>query len=141
MTLAKHAYQTLLKIGDGGGPEVFTTVAEVVNIGGPSLSADVIDVTSHDSPGAHREKIAGLLDAGEVSLELNFIPTAATQGNVSGLLRDYRNRNVRNFQLVFPGGTTWAFAALVTNYEPGANVEDKLSLSVTLTVTGQPTLA
>ncbi len=37
---ALSAYNTLLKIGDGGGPEVFATIAEVFSIGGPALAGD-----------------------------------------------------------------------------------------------------
>ena len=57
MTSAIAAYGTLLKLGDGGTPENFTTIAEVRDIGGPELGADVVDVTSHDSPGAWEEVI------------------------------------------------------------------------------------
>jgi len=48
-TSAVAAFGTLLKIGDGGGPESFTTIAEVRTLGGPELSRDTVDVTSHDS--------------------------------------------------------------------------------------------
>jgi len=58
-------------------------------------------------------------------------------------LKDLKNRTKRNFQLVFPdvGATTWAFAAYVTGFEPSAPVDDLLGASVTLKITGQPTLA
>ncbi len=138
------AFGTLLKIGDGGTPtEVFTTVAEVSNIGGPSLTLDAIEITHHSSPDGWREYIGGLLEGGEVSLDVNFNPTGATHSYTSGLIKDMVNRTVRNFQLVFPnvGATTWTFAALVTSFEPSEPIDDKLSASITLKVTGKPTLA
>lgn len=142
MTSAIGAYGTLLKIGDGGGPETFTTVAEVVNISAPSLALDTIDVTNHSSTAAWREFVAGLLDAGEVTFDINYIPTAATHNATNGLIRDLKNRTKRNFKLVFPdsGSTTWDFSAYVTGFEPDAPVDDKLAASVTLKLTGQPTL-
>ena len=137
------AFGTLLKIGDGGSPESFTTVAEVSSIGGPTLSLDPIDVTSHDSTGGWRQFVGGLLDGGEVSLEINYDPVGATHDASTGLIADMVARTLRNFQLVFPdtGNTTWTFAALITAFEPSEPIDDKLSASVTLKVSGQPTLA
>ena len=139
---AIFAHGTLLKIGDGGGPEVFTTVAEAQSIKGPNIKQATIDVTSHSS-GGWKEFIGGILEGGQVTFQLNFIPTDATQGNTSGLLRDLKNRTKRNFKLVLtdPGVTTWAFTALVTDFPIDAPTDGKLSASVTLQITGIPTLA
>jgi len=143
MTLAIDAYGTLLQVGDGQAPEVFTTIAEVTEIGGPSLALDPLDVTSHTSPGAFREFIGGLLDGGEVTFTINYVPTNATQDATTGLIADMIARTVRNFQLIFPdvGSTQWSFAALITAFEPAEPVDDRLSAELTLKVTGQPTLA
>lgn len=142
-TIAISGKGTLLKIGDGGGPEVFTTVAEVKSIGGPSFSSDTNDVTSHDSPGAYREFIASLIDPGDLSFDINFVPTAATHNASTGLLRDFQNRIRRNFKLVFPdtAATTWSFQGIVTGFQLNAPTDDVLSASVTIKITGQPTLA
>ncbi len=140
---AISSFGTLLKIGDGGDPENFTTIAEVQDIKPPSLELGTEEVTHHGSPGGWKEYVATLLDAGEVSFSLNFIPSDATQGYSTGLIADMVNKTLRNFQLVFPdtGSTTWSFAAFVTGFEPDAPVEGKLSADVTLKISGQPTLA
>lgn len=141
-TGALAAYGVLLKIGNGATSETFTTIAEVRDIEGPELELEAKEVTSHDS-GGWREYIGTLLTGGEVSFELNFIPTNATQSYSSGLIEDMVNRTKRNFQIIFSdtGATTWAFSALVTGFKPSAAVEDELLAEVTLQVTGQPTLA
>jgi hypothetical protein len=143
MSNAIASFGTLLKIGDGGGPENFTTIAEVKDIGGPSLELAAEEVTSHGSPGGWREFVGTLLSAGEVTFDLNFVPTEATHNPSTGLIADMKNRVKRNFKLVFPnaGATTWSFAALVTKFEPGEPVEGSLNAAVTLQVSGQPTLA
>lgn len=144
VTGALAAKGTLLKIGDGATPtEVFTTIAEVVNITGPGLSMDPLDVTSHSSTAGWKEFIGGLLDAGEVSFEINYIPTDATHDATAGLINDMENRTKRNFEVIFPdsGNTKWTIAALVTGFEPGAPVDGKLTASVSLKLSGQPTLA
>ena len=137
------AFGTLLKIGDGAASESFTTIAEVSNIGGPGLGLDPIDITNHSSTGGWKEFVGGLLDGGEVSLDINYDPTHATHDASTGLIKDMTDRTVRNFQLVFPdtSSTTWTFAALVTAFETSEPVDDKLAASVTLKVSGQPTLA
>ena len=63
MSDAISGYGTLLKRGDGGAPEVFTTVPEVGSISGPSMETDEAEVTSHSSAasGAFKEFILTLL--------------------------------------------------------------------------------
>lgn len=133
---------TLLKQGDGASPEVFTTIAQVVSIGGPSLSLDPIDVTNMSSEDGWKEAVGGLLDGGEISLEINYDPAHVTHNASAGLIKDMEDRTVRNFQLVFSDSdnTVWIIPALVTGFEPGAPVDAKLSASVTLKVSGKPTL-
>ena len=142
MTSAISSFGTLLKIGDGGGTEVFTTIAEVLDISGPGLSLGTEDVTSHSSTGGWKEKVPTLLDAGQVSFDVNFVPTGATQSYSAGLVKDMVNKTKRNFQIIFPDSTTttWSFSAYVVGFEPSAPVEGKLGASVTLEITGQPTL-
>lgn len=141
-TGALAAYGVLLKIGNGATSETFTTIAEVRDIEGPGLKLETKEVTSHDS-GGWREYIGTLLEGGEVSFELNFIPTNATQSYSAGLIEDMVNRTKRNFQIIWSdtGNTTWAFTALVAEFNPSAGVEDELMAEVTLQITGAPTLA
>lgn len=139
---AKSSFGTLLKIGDGGGSEVFTTIAEVKDIAGPELGANTADITNHSSTGGWEEKLSTILKGGAVKFDLNWIPTTATHNATAGLINDLENRTRRNFQMVFPDGSssTWAFAALVTGFSPAAPVDGALTASVTLDITGQPTL-
>ena len=137
---------TLLQRGDGGGPEAFTTVAEVLNISGPSISRDAVDVTTMDSPDQYREFIGGLLDGGEVTFDVVYDPVDPTIEPVAGLLSELAlvsGQAATNWQLVFsdPASTTWAFPAIVTGIEPAESIDDKVMLSVTLKISGKVTLA
>jgi len=135
------AFGTKLKRGDGGAPETFTDVAEVTDLSGPELSAEESDVTNHSSGSATpwRDIIPTLLDAGEVSLSLSFLP--GTQGH-KNLLSDFLNRVKRNWQLVFPDSvqTTWSFSAYVMSISPAEPVDEALTAELTLRVTGAPTI-
>ena len=143
------AFGTILKMGEGDivpGPETFTTIGGVTNVAGPGFSLDTIDVTAHDSPGAFEESIATIIRQGEVTVDINYDPNDPTHSADpagEGLVQALVDRAVKNFQLIWPvtPAVQWNFQALVTGFEPSAPYDDKLGASVTLKVTGQPTLA
>lgn len=120
------------------GTTVYTAIAQVADFSGPSLSAENIDVTAHDSTGAFREYVPSFLDAGEVSFTLNFDPGLT---NHTDFLNTYLNRELNIYQLTFPdtGSTQWRFSAYVTGFEMSAPLDDKLSADVTLLIAGAPT--
>lgn len=120
-----------------------TTIAYVQNISGPGLSADTEDVTTHDSTAAWEEHVVTILRSGEVTLDLEYDPAAATHKNASGgLIYDLASRTAQTFSIVFPdaANTTWSFSAFVTGFEPGAPHDGALTASAKLKLTGQPTL-
>ena len=138
-TSARSGFGSLLKRGDGGGPEVFTTVAEVVNIGGISTRLNTADATHMESPDGWMEKIATLLEAAEVQLDMNFLPGDTTQ---SLLRSDQTNRTLRNFQVTVPGSSkVFAFAAFVGEISPAFPPDNKMAQSLTLTPSGPITFS
>jgi hypothetical protein len=141
-TTAAIGYGTLLKRGDGGGTEVFTAIGELKSLSGPSYSMDTPEATHMASANAAKEYVAGLIDAGEVTAEVNFL-NDSTQNLTAGIKLDWKNRTKRNFQIYFPTATTntITFAAFVTGWSPKASVGDILTVEVKLKVTGLPTEA
>lgn len=136
MTAGMAAFGTLLKIGSGGTAETFTTIAEVGDIDGPSMSVDTIEMTSHSSPNARKEFVASLIDSGEISFPINFIPTHATHDDVTGIQKIMNDRDTWNFQMLFPDTSVVTFAAIVTAFGVKAPVADKLSADVSLKISG-----
>ena len=128
-------YGSTFAIGDGGGPETFTAVAEVTSITPPNYSRDAVDVTHMNSDDTFREYIAGLMDAGEVQIELNYIP------NASDVLIAALEAGKQNYQITMPNSVTFTFAAVMTDFSLQAPNEDKLTASATFKVSGKPTLA
>lgn len=141
-TAAIFAHGTLIKMGDGGSPESFTTIAEARAISGPNITAAVLDATTHDSAG-WMEKVAGLLNAGQVSFQVMFRPLATTHGYTAGILKKLVNKTRTNFQLVFPDGssTTWTFLAIVTGFNSTEPHDGLMTANITLEISGAPTLA
>ena len=137
MTDAISSHGTLLKKGDGGDPEAFATVAEVLDISGPEETTETEDATNHGSNG-WEEVITTIQVAGEVSFDVNYVPGDATHDASTGLIADKRNKTLRNWKIVMPdaGNTTENFAAYVTKVGRTRNVRGKLTGSFTLKITG-----
>ena len=140
--MAKYAaYGTVLYRGTSGAGTAYVNVS---SISGPGLSLDTEDVTSHDSTGAWEEVVGTILRSGEVSMDIVYDPAHATHKNAAGgLLADLISRASTTFTLVFPDAATteWVFTAVVTGFEPDMPVDGALTASVSMKLTGQPTLA
>lgn len=133
---------TQLKRGNGATPESFTLIAELRDIDGPELGLDTEDVTSRSSTSGWEEVVPTILRTGEVTFDLNFVPSNATQNPTLGLLADLKNRTLRNFYILWAGesATSWNFAAYVTGFKPGTPLDGAMTADVTLKISGVPTL-
>lgn len=116
-------------------------IAQVKSIGGPGLSLDVEDVTTHDSEDAWEEVVATIVRTGEASFEIVYDPAAATHSAAAGILDYIENRKSGFFVLTFPDTTAWSFDGKVINFEPDAPVDGALTANVGVKITGKPTLA
>lgn len=101
---ANPGYGTLLAIGEDSDPEIYTNIAEIVSISGPSISREAIDVTNLMSDSMFREFRPGIIDFGEISLDFNFLPDDTEQ---AGLFADMIDTTpaagvLMNYRLLFP---------------------------------------
>lgn len=135
---------TLLKMGDGAGPEVFTSVVQLTKIGGISVSRNTQESSDHDTTGGKTFLAEKLYDGGEVPFEGHFDPATATQSAATGIIKAFIDATLVNWKLVFPdsGTTTWPFSAFVTKVGPSEMSHDgKLMFSGTLKISGSVTFA
>ena len=114
----------------------YVEVAEVTSITWPGYARDAIDATHMNSDDKFREYIPGLMDAGEVTIELNYIPAAADV-----LIAALTANAIGQFKIQHNAGVNVVFKAIVTAYQPQAPVDDKMTASATFKVTGKPTWA
>jgi predicted secreted protein len=136
------AYGSKLQLGDGGSPEAFSDIAEIIELNAPQMSRDEIDVTSHQSSDGYREFIAGLRDAGEVNCMANWLPTNATHSYTTGLHASFNTNTNKNWRIVLPSTLiTIAFTGFVTAFEPDLPLEEQGQLSFTIKVSGKPTVS
>lgn len=133
----QSAYGAELRVFDTLDTLDYVAVAYVRDISGPSLALDALDDTGHDSAGGTRTFQAGLLDAGEVTLELHW---DAANASHDLLLTFMTSRLEGVFQVEWPDATVDNFRAFVTGFEPSAPVDGLLTASVTLRLNSFPIL-
>ena len=116
-------------------------LVELTSITGPTETMDPIDISNHDSPDTYREFVAGLRNGGDITLEGNFIKGDAT-GQIA-MHTDFQAGSVKAWIIKMPG---WASApqiagnGYITAFSMSYPFDGKISLSVTIKVTGKPTL-
>jgi len=130
-----------LQRGDGGSPEVFTTISEMQKVQGSGSKADIVDVTNMDSPTAFREKMPTLIDSGEISFDGNFVADSDSQQSVRD---DFKSRRRGNWKILLPDGDTpgtprghWDFEAYVSACDFDAQHDKQVTFSGKLTITGE----
>jgi hypothetical protein len=140
-TKAQTGYGTVLQRGDGATPENFNTVSEILTITPPEKKRDMKEATNMSSASATREYIAGLLDPGTVALDVNWAPGDAQH---AGLLSDIDNGVLRNFKILLPPAVTskvFSFAAFVDSFKPATPIDDKITATISLRISGPLTFA
>jgi len=136
---ARLAQGTKVYMANDGSGTGKVLIGEVTSISGPTMSSDLIDVTSQESTGGFREKIIGLTDPGELSFDIFFNQDLASHDASAGLLYVFKNKLLKYFQLELPSGmAVWQFQGVVNGFEIDASVDDALKASITLAISGLP---
>lgn len=118
----------------------YRKVLELLSIGGPSQSRDLVELTSHDSADQFKEFVPGPIAGGEVSIEGNLIV-----GDAAGQIAfhtDVQGGTKRNCFIVMPmavGGSLF-FAAYANGFGTDYPFDSKIAVSGSLIVTGKPLL-
>src|SRR5262245_24990725 len=121
-------YGSVFQIASDSSPDLYVDMAEVTTITPPSATLDQIDVTHMQSPDRRREFISGLIDGGEASFEMNFIPGSTSDDRLLELLNlPVGASRRRSLRISFPNGVTWTFNGELTGYEPAVPFDDKMT--------------
>lgn len=129
-TAADIGYSATFAIYNGS---TYDAVAEVNNISLSGSSRDAVDATHMTSADSFREYIAGLMDAGEVSITL---------AHQSGTLEDLKAAQIAGvgqFKVTEPDTSTLVFSAVVTSVSTTYPLDDKMMTEATFKITGKPT--
>lgn len=111
-----------------------TPIGEVTSIKGPEQSVKQIDVTALEDHA--RRYIGGIKDGGEVSFEMNLAPGDAGQ---NALRADFDGGLESAYTITLADGSVYGFNAIVTKLGGALKVDDAVSMSVTLKISGAVT--
>lgn len=134
MSDAIPGYGTGFFVEDAAGSDVFVEMGEVTEVTPPDESTEQIDVTHMKSPGRTREFAQGMIDAGQGSFGINWIP-----GNPTDVfLRAWRaSGETRACRIDYPNDTRDTFPAFITGVSKTMPVADKLAATINLKIAGE----
>lgn len=120
---------------------VLTELGEITGISLPNPQVADVEATHFKSPNRRREYVAGLIEDGEGTFEMNYNPGSASDA----LIREALTAGtVRDYKIVVPDGSgTWEItgSCVVKGYERNVPIDDRMTASLTVRFTGASTEA
>lgn len=113
-----------------------TEMGEVFEITPGGATTERIRATHMQSPGRRHEYIAGMIESGEATFQINWIPGSATDEAIRALLA---SGETKEHTIVFPNGITVAYDAQVTGFSKALPLDDRMTATVTVSITGDET--
>jgi hypothetical protein len=135
----KGAQGVVIKMSDGAGTPVFTTVANVMGMTSSGQTMEMIDATHLDSTDGFREYLPSFKDGGTYDLQIAWDPTNATLNATTGLKAAYDDKALTDFKIDCTGAgvaLVISFSAYVSNLGFAASVGQILTRPVQLRVSG-----
>lgn len=134
---------TAAKTGWGGefhldsAADSLTELVEVVSFTLPNGETETVEATHLKSPNRRREFVSGMIDDGDLTVVINYVPGSATDVLVKAALDD---GETRDWMAVVPRETAnWEVTGdgVVTGYDRGSvEVDGVMRATITIKVTG-----
>lgn len=116
---------------------VLTELGEIVSVSPPNPQTADIDATHMQSPNRRKEYIAGLIEDGTGTFEMNYIPGSATDTLIQAA---QTAGTTRNYKIVLPvaDGSFWRItgACIVKGYDRNTPIADRMTATLTVRFTG-----
>lgn len=133
-----RAMGTSLTKKKSGSEQADWVVGSLTSIGEIGVEISEIDVTTLDSPDGAKEYISGDLDAGEVSIA-GYIKKADDETTVTKMMSLISSGSKEDWEVGFPSGAKWNFAAFVKSFKTTEETTDGLiGFSGSLRISGLP---
>lgn len=140
-TEAQIGLGTEFWLDNAAGTPVLTKLGEILSVTPPNPQTEEVEATHMGSPNRRREYISGLIEDGEGTFEMNYVPGSTTDELIRDALDD---GNTRNYKIVLPDGAgTWEIEGecIVKGYERNIPIDDRMTASLTVRFTGASTEA
>lgn len=118
---------------------VLSQLQEIISTPFPNPQVADVEATHMKSPNRRREYIAGLIEDGEGTVEMNYIPGSPTDTLIRAALND---GVTRSFKVITPidaaAGDLWEITGdcIVKGYERTAPIDDRKTATMTIRFTG-----
>ena len=135
-TLAKIGWGATVSVGDP-----LTELAEIIAVGVPEDTVDMVEATHFGSPQARREFIAGLIDSGEAEFGMNYAAGSATDTKCRTM---HAAREAVDYMIALPTAAgTWEISGqfVVTGYSRDVPLDDRMVATLRVKFTGAVTEA
>lgn len=129
-------FGTKFRVETVAGSGVYFEYGEVTNITPPNEQMGETEVTHMQSPGGYIERIPTLVDPGDMSVEINYLPGSDTEDHMLGWKT---TRDVRSCQIVWPASTgrVDTFPGYYKGFSPTMGAAEKLAGTITVGVAGE----
>ena len=138
MTSALIGWSTQFWLDNASG--VLTELAEILSVTPPNPQVDDVEATHFKSPNRRREYIAGLIEDGEGTFEMNYVPGSATDVICRAAIAD---GVARSYKIAIPDGDAglWEISGecIVKGYERNIPIDDRMTATITVRFTGAST--
>lgn len=131
---------TILDIGQGDATtvnhatDIFDKVGEISDANLTGTSTPIIDASHSESPAV--EKLAGLIDNGQLTFTANWVGDDAGQLSIEAARKA---RALRNIRLTLPSSVaanTYEFKGIITSFDLGGALGDKITATGTIDISG-----
>lgn len=121
----------------------YVDIGAVTEIQWSGAERDIIDVSAMDDATMVRNYIGGRVDPGEITFSVNQLANDTDHDFVRDQLLDaVVNEALDQYKLIFStSDVTWSFTGVLKSYETDFTDEDIVKSSITIKISGKPTIA
>ena len=135
ITTAKGTVLQMLNTWASGGT-YSAAISQVRSITGPTVKPKLVDITTHDTPGFWSRKATVLIEAGDISFEVNFDHMDASHAFTTGMWNQMVGLIKTGLRMIFPNSAgTLTFPGYVAGHEFNAPVDNILSAKISMAIT------
>ena len=141
MIAGLHGHGTIISFAPIPDRTPEALIGNIMSISGPDQSRDTIDTSTMDSAAKWREFISGMLDAGEITMEVNYDGASGGDANTlqARLVADIEQWTITFNDVGAEAASKYVVDGFVTALGTATPFDDKITQSVTIKLTGAAT--
>ena len=116
-------------------------IGDIVSLSAPSITVATIDTTNIAS--IYRTFLGGTIDSGEMSMDIQYDPNEAGAAKLEEAWEATASTapQAKECVITFSDGSTYTFSAILVNMLVSVGIDELVTASISLKVTGAITVA